>query len=99
MSNQKNDSGLDAAQLDQVSDNAVAEALADPDPANPIAPYIAAALERYLLAFQNQSKQMQGWPTPLKISEPKNAVERAALQLFISQLQAGTGAKIDIRFD
>ena len=80
-----------------VTDRDVADALADPNP-NEIANQVAAVMESYMLALQRQAQRAGGWPSPLRIAESANAVERAALRLFRDQLRETTGARINIDF-
>ena len=62
--------------------------------AEAIAAYIAECTEQ----LRQQAERVRGWPDPLRLPIPQNDDERQALNLWIAELQRGTGAAINIVF-
>jgi hypothetical protein len=82
-------------QLATMTDQTIAAALAVPVADSPVVRTVAGAFDTYALAVERQVERAGGVPSPLRLSTPANAAERAALRLFLAELRrAGAHAKI-----
>lgn len=71
-------------------------ALADPDPANPLAVGIAAALAALNDTLAMQAARAKAFPTTLIVAPPMTEVEAFAIELFAAELNR-TGIRVTIK--
>jgi hypothetical protein len=70
-------------------------ALADPNPNNQLAKQVAAAIAAYAEHFQEAVRRQGGFDQPIRLPEPRNAVESKAFELFMAELGASApGARV-----
>jgi len=72
------------------------DALEDPDPANPLAIKIAAALDRLSHEFAAQAKSAGAFPKVFSVAMPSDEIQNFALELFTKQI-AAEGVQVAIR--
>jgi hypothetical protein len=73
-------------------------ALADPDPANPLAAAIGAAIMAFGDALNTQVERAGAIPDAVILPAPSTEIEAFALELFIREL-SGTGIRVKIKCD
>jgi hypothetical protein len=73
-------------------------ALADPDPANPLAAAIGAAIMAFGDALNTQVERAGAIPDPFLLPAPTTEVEAFALDVFVREL-SGTGTRVKIKGD
>jgi hypothetical protein len=70
----------------------ISAALADADPANPIARSVADALQTYSARFEESVRRNGGFSLPITLPKPRDDYEAAALALFMTQLKTSQPA-------
>mgnify|MGYP001205392380 CR=1 FL=1 len=73
-------------------------ALDDPDPVNPLALQIAAALDSYGAALNEQARRAGAVPETLVLATPTTEIEAFAFELFTSQI-TNLGVRVRIKGD
>jgi hypothetical protein len=73
-------------------------ALADPDPANPLAAAIGAAIMAFGDALNTQVERAGAIPDAVILPAPSTEIEAFALDLFVQEL-SGTGIRVKIKCD
>lgn len=73
-------------------------ALDDPDPANPLTLQIAAALDSYGAALNEQARRAGAVPETLVLATPTTEIETFAFELFTSQI-TNLGVRVRIKGD
>lgn len=76
----------------------LAAALDDPDPANPLARALAAALEAYTAAFETSVSRAGGFKGAIVVPAPKTEVEAFALEILSREFSA-VGIRIKLKGD
>jgi hypothetical protein len=73
-------------------------AMNDPDPANPLAAAIGAAIMAFGDALNAQVERAGAIPDPVVLPAPTTEIEAFALELFVQEL-SGTGIRVKIQGD
>jgi hypothetical protein len=69
-----------------------------PDPANPLAAAIGAAIMAFGDALNTQVERAGAIPDPVVLPAPTTEIEAFALELFVQEL-SGTGIRVKIKGD
>lgn len=71
-------------------------AIADANPANPLAAAIGAVITSYGVELDNHAKRAGSLPVPILLSAPHTEIEAFALELVVNELSA-MGGRVQIR--